>query len=61
MRKGVRMHADPSDPDVFRIDLTGLGVGVTKLVFGRDETGQVTALYADLVPMTFYKRGISNA
>jgi CubicO group peptidase (beta-lactamase class C family) len=61
IRRGVRMHADPSDPDVFRIDLTGLGVGVTKLVFGRNEIGQVTALYADLVPMMFYKRGISHA
>ncbi len=61
IRRGVRMHADASDPDVFRIDLTGLGVGNLKLVFGRDETGQVTALYADLVPMTFYKREISHA
>jgi CubicO group peptidase (beta-lactamase class C family) len=61
IRRGVRMHADPTDPDVFRVDLTALGVGMTKLVFGRDETGQVTALYVDLVPMTFYKRGISHA
>lgn len=56
IRRGLRLHPDPADPDVFRVDLSVLGLGTSLAVFGRDANGQVTALHLGLTPMSFAKR-----
>jgi hypothetical protein len=47
---------DPSDPDVVRIDLTPLGLPVTRVVFARDADGRVSAAYVDLLLQVLQKR-----
>jgi Beta-lactamase len=49
---------DPDDPYVFRIDLSGLGIGTSRLVFSRSPSAGVTAFHLDLdlAPLSFDKR-----
>ncbi|BAW07448.1 serine hydrolase domain-containing protein [Nocardia seriolae] len=47
---------DEKDPDVFRADLTALGMGVTRVVFTRDPDAAATALHLDAVPLSFHRR-----
>jgi hypothetical protein len=47
---------DAHDPDVFRVDLTPLGLPPTRVVFARDAGGRVRAAYADLLLQVFEKR-----
>ena len=60
VRRGLRLYPDGDDPYAFRIDLTGLGAGISPVVFSR-ENGEVTALHLGLTPMSFQKRpGVRN-
>lgn len=54
MRKGLRLDPDGDDPDVFRIDVSELGLGSTRAVFARDPAGRATALH--LGPFSLRKR-----
>jgi hypothetical protein len=56
VRRGVRLHPVADDADVFLADLTSIGAGVTKVVFGRDANGRVEALHLALQPMSLWKR-----
>jgi len=56
VRRGLPLDPDGADPDVFRIDLSPLGAGPSRVVFSRDHDGHVAALHLTLVPMTFVKR-----
>ncbi|HEX5590476.1 MAG TPA: serine hydrolase domain-containing protein [Candidatus Limnocylindrales bacterium] len=47
---------DPSDPNVFRIDLSPFGLPMTRVVFARATDGRVTAAYADVLLQVFEKR-----
>ncbi|HET7280311.1 MAG TPA: serine hydrolase domain-containing protein [Dermatophilaceae bacterium] len=49
---------DDEDPDVFRIDLSGLGMGTSRVVFSRVPAMKKAALHVDLpgMPMTFHKQ-----
>ena len=46
----------PDDPYAFRIDLSGLELGASPVVFGREPDGEVTALHLGLTPMSLRKR-----
>jgi hypothetical protein len=56
VRRGLPLDPDGEDPDVFRIDLTALGAGHSRVVFSRDTTGRVVALHLTIMPMSFVKR-----
>nr|WP_264372226.1 serine hydrolase domain-containing protein [Georgenia thermotolerans] len=56
VRRGLRLHPDREDPDVFRVDLSSLGLGPTRVVFGRDPGGAVAALHLTPLPMSFVRR-----
>lgn len=56
IRRGLRLYPESDDPDAFRIDLSGLGLGPSPVVFGRDADGQVDAMHLGLTPMSFRKR-----
>jgi len=45
MGRGVRLHPDRDDPDVFGIDLSELGLGSMPAVFARDSANRVAALH----------------
>jgi CubicO group peptidase (beta-lactamase class C family) len=55
--RGFELHPDdPDDPYVFRIDLSGYGIGTARVVFGRDPAAGVTAAYLEFTPMTLQQR-----
>jgi CubicO group peptidase (beta-lactamase class C family) len=56
VRRGLRLYPDPEDPYAFRIDLSALGLGASRVVFGRAADGQVNELHVNLTPMSFRKR-----
>ncbi|HEU4514689.1 MAG TPA: serine hydrolase domain-containing protein [Nocardioidaceae bacterium] len=56
VRRGVRLHPDGDDGDVFFIDLSGIGAGATKVVFSRRADGTVAALHFALQPVSLQKR-----
>ena len=56
VRRGLRLHPDGDDPDVFRIVFPGLGVGTSRIVFSRGPGGEVTALHLAALPVTLHKR-----
>jgi CubicO group peptidase (beta-lactamase class C family) len=57
LRKGFRLHADdPGDPYLFRLDLTGLGLGTWPVAFSRNGDGTVAALHLGSMPMSLAKR-----
>jgi len=56
VRKGLRLHPDSDDPDVFRVELPGYGSGTSVVVFSREPGGQVTGLHLGVMPMSFRKR-----
>jgi hypothetical protein len=54
--KGLPLHPDdPTDPDVFRIDLRQFGLPTARVVFGRED-GQATAVHVDLFPMSLRRQ-----
>jgi CubicO group peptidase (beta-lactamase class C family) len=57
LRKGFRLHADdPADPYLFRLDLTGLGLGTWPAAFSRNGGGTVAALHLGPFPLSLAKR-----
>ena len=56
---GLPLHPDdPGDPYVFRIDLSNLGLGTSRVVFSRSPHADVNALHLDLdiAPLSFDKK-----
>jgi hypothetical protein len=54
--RGLPLHPDnPSDPRVFRIDLSRFGLGTGRIIFRRDSRTDMMAMYFDLHPLTMYK------
>ncbi len=47
---------DASDPDVFRIELSAVGGGDLRLVFGRGAKGDATAVHLDMMPVTLRRQ-----
>jgi CubicO group peptidase (beta-lactamase class C family) len=61
VRKGLRLHPDCHDPYAFRLDLSGLKLGASPVVFSRNPDGEVTALHLGLIPISFQNRpGVRN-
>ncbi len=56
VRRGVRLHPEVDDPYAFRIDLSAIGAGTTRVVFSRGADGRVTALHLALQPVSLQKR-----
>jgi CubicO group peptidase (beta-lactamase class C family) len=55
--RGFPLHPDdPDDPYVFRIDLSGFGLGTARLVFSRGAGEGATAVHLDLLPMSLRKQ-----
>ena len=52
----MRMGTD--HPDLFHVDLSGIGAGISSVVFSRDPGGKVTALHTHLddQPISFQRR-----
>lgn len=58
LARGLPLHPDDSDdPYVFRVDLSSLGIGSSRVVFSRSPHGGVTAFHVDLdiAPLSFDK------
>lgn len=62
LSRGLVLHPDdPKDPDVFRIDLSGLGIATGRVVFSRSPDGEATAFHLDIAPvLSFDKRPATN-
>ena len=59
LARGLPLHPDDSgDPDVFRIDLSSLGLGTSRVVFSRSPRALVNAFHLDLgfAPASFDKQ-----
>ncbi|RSM49363.1 serine hydrolase [Actinoplanes sp. ATCC 53533] len=57
LARGLPLYPDDSeDPYVFRIDLSDLGVGTSRVVFSRSRESRVTAFHLEFAPMSFDKR-----
>jgi CubicO group peptidase (beta-lactamase class C family) len=59
LARGLPLHPDdPGDPYVFRIDLSSLGIGTSRVVFSRATGARVTAFHVDLdlAPLSFDKQ-----
>jgi hypothetical protein len=57
--RGLPLHPDDADDAyVFRLDLSGFGLGSVRVVFGRDVAGGTAAIHADLggQPLTLIRR-----
>jgi CubicO group peptidase (beta-lactamase class C family) len=55
--RGLPLHPDdPTDPWVFRIDLSRFGIGTGRIIFGRAPGSGAMGLYFDLVPMALYRK-----
>ena len=52
---------DDSDPYVFRVDLSDVGIGTSRVVFSRESGAAATSLHLDFAPLSFDKQpAISN-
>lgn len=59
LARGLPLHPDDSDdPYVFRVDLSSLGIGSSRVVFSRSPHAGATAFHVDLdiAPLSFDKR-----
>jgi CubicO group peptidase (beta-lactamase class C family) len=57
VRHGLRLHPDDeSDPDVLRVDLSRLGLGTSRVVFGRGPDGAVDGLHLGAAPISLRRR-----
>jgi len=59
LARGLPLHPDdPGDPYVFRIDLSSLGIGTSRVVFSRSPQAVVKAFHLDLdfAPLSFDKQ-----
>jgi CubicO group peptidase (beta-lactamase class C family) len=51
LNRGLPLHPDDAeDPDVFRIDLSGFGLGTSQVVFSREPATGTTALHLAVAP-----------
>ncbi|WP_207787483.1 serine hydrolase domain-containing protein [Actinomycetospora cinnamomea] len=55
VRRGLRLHPVPHDPDLFRLDLAGLALDPVPVAFARRPGAEVTALHTGLLPMSLTK------
>lgn len=56
LARGFALHPDDdTDPYVFRIDLSGFGIGTSRVVFSREPGVGTTAFHLDFVPLSFDK------
>ncbi|PFG38224.1 CubicO group peptidase (beta-lactamase class C family) [Georgenia soli] len=53
VRRGLRLHPDGEDPDLFRVDLTEIGPGVVPVAFSRGPDGRVTAMHTGLLGISY--------
>ncbi|WP_418608477.1 hypothetical protein [Georgenia sp. SUBG003] len=53
VRRGLPLHPDGKDPDLFRVDLTEIGPGVVPVAFGRGPDGRVTAMHTGLLGTSY--------
>lgn len=53
VRRGLPLHPDGEDPDLFRVDLTGIGPGVVPVAFSRGADGRVTAMHTGLMGISY--------
>lgn len=57
LARGLPLHPDDTeDPYVFRIDLSDLGIGTSRVVFSRSSEPRVTAFHLEFAPLSFDKR-----
>jgi CubicO group peptidase (beta-lactamase class C family) len=57
LARDLPLHPDDAeDPYVFRIDLSGLGIGTSRVVFSRSREPRVTAFHLEFAPLSFDKR-----
>jgi CubicO group peptidase (beta-lactamase class C family) len=57
LSRGLPLHPDDdTDPLVFRIDLSALGVGTSRVVFSREPGAGVTSFHLDFAPLSFDKQ-----
>ena len=57
--RGLPLHPDDEDdPYLFRLDLSGFGLGTVRVVFGRDVVSDTAAIHADLggQPLSLIRR-----
>jgi CubicO group peptidase (beta-lactamase class C family) len=55
--RGFPLHPDDEqDPYAFRLDLSALGMGTVRVVFGREAGVGTTACHTDLLSLSLYKR-----
>lgn len=61
LAQGLPLHPDdPEDPYVFRLDLSSLGVGTSRVVFSREPGVGATAFHLDSVPLSFRKQPVAK-
>jgi hypothetical protein len=56
VRRGLRLYPEADDPYAFRVDLSAVGPGTSRVVFSRGSDGDVTALHFGLFPMSLRKQ-----
>jgi uncharacterized protein DUF664 len=55
--RGFVLHADDAaDPYVFRVDLSNVGIGSARIVFGRDPRTGAMRVHLDVMPMSLEKQ-----
>ncbi|MCK6208977.1 beta-lactamase family protein [Georgenia sp. EYE_87] len=53
VRRGLPLHPDADDPDLFHVDLTAVGPGVVPVAFSRGPDGRVTAMHTGLLGTSY--------
>jgi CubicO group peptidase (beta-lactamase class C family) len=57
LNRGLLLHPDDdTDPYIFRIDLSKLGIGTSRVVFSQEPGVGTTALHLDFAPLSFHKQ-----
>jgi CubicO group peptidase (beta-lactamase class C family) len=59
-RRFVLHPDDDSDPYVFRINLSGFGLGTSRVVFGRGPAADTMSIHLDIAPMSFDRRSVAS-
>ncbi len=55
--RGFELHPDdPTDPDVFRVDLTGFGLPTARIIFSREPGRPASAVHLDIFPVSLRRR-----
>jgi CubicO group peptidase (beta-lactamase class C family) len=57
LSRGFALHPDDDkDPYVFRIDLSGFGIGTSRVVFSREPGKRASSFHLDFAPLSFDRR-----